>query len=51
LQIDSKKSLSCIDHQGKSFNSNISKVQAQNVVFLPLDDIELVDWTTTNKFE
>jgi hypothetical protein len=40
LQIDSKKNLSCIDHQGKSFNTNIAKVQAQNVVFWPLDDIE-----------
>jgi hypothetical protein len=44
------KNLSCIDRQGKSFNTNIAKVQAQNVVFWPLDDIELVDWTTTNKF-
>ncbi len=40
LQIDSKKILSCIDRQGKSFNTNIAKVQAQNVVFWPLDDIE-----------
>ena len=45
-----KKPFSCIDRQGKSFNTNIAKVQAQNVAFLPLDDIELVDWTTTNKF-
>ena len=50
LQIDSKKTLSCIDHQGKSFNIDIAEVQAQNVDFFPLDDIELVDWTTTNKF-
>ncbi len=50
LQIDSKKILSCIDRQGISFNTNISKVQAQNVVFWPLDEIELVEWTTTNKF-
>jgi hypothetical protein len=50
LQIDIKKTLSCIDHQGKTFNTNIAKVQAQNVVFCPLDDIELVDWTTTNNF-
>jgi hypothetical protein len=49
LQIDSKKTLSFIDRQGKSFNTNIAKVQAQDVVFWPLDDIELVDWTTTNK--
>ncbi len=51
LQIDSKKTLSCIDLQGKSFNTNVAKVQAQNVVFWPLNDIELVDWTSTNKFE
>ncbi len=42
LQIDVKKTLSCIDCQGKSFNTNIAKVQAQNVVFWPLDDVELV---------
>jgi hypothetical protein len=50
LQIDSKKTLSCIDCQGKSFNTNIAKVEAQNGVFRPLDDIELIDWTTTNQF-
>ncbi len=27
-----------------------SSSPTQNVVFWPLDDIELVDWTTTNKF-
>jgi hypothetical protein len=48
LQIASKKSLSASDHQGKTVNTNIAKVQAQNVVFWLLDDIELVDWTTTN---
>jgi hypothetical protein len=47
LQIDSKKTLSCIDGQVKSFNTNIAKVQAQKVVFWPLDDIKLVDWTAT----
>jgi hypothetical protein len=36
LQIDSKKTVSCIDHQGKSFNTNIAEVQAQNVVFFLL---------------
>jgi hypothetical protein len=50
LQIESKKTFSCIDCQGKSFNTNIAKVQTQNVVVWPLDDIELVDWTSTNKF-
>jgi hypothetical protein len=48
LQIDSKKTLFCIDRQGKSFNTNTAEVQAQKVFFWPLDDIELVDWTTTN---
>ena len=48
LQIASKKILSAIDHQRKTINTNIVKVQAQNVVFWLLDDIELVDWTTTN---
>ena len=33
--------------QGKSFNTNIAEVQAQNVVFWLLDDIELLDWTTS----
>ncbi len=34
LQIASKKTLSAIDHQGNTLNTNIAKVQAQNVVFL-----------------
>ncbi len=50
LQIASRKNLSSIDCQGKNFNTNIAKVQAQNVFFWLLDDIELVDWTTTNQF-
>jgi hypothetical protein len=33
LQIASNDTLSAIDHQGKTFNTNIAKVQAQNVVF------------------
>jgi hypothetical protein len=48
LQVASKKTLSAIDHQGNTLNTNISKVQAQNVVFWLLDNIELVDWTATN---
>jgi hypothetical protein len=43
LQIASKKTLSAIDHQGKTINTNIAKVQAQNVVFWLLDDIALLD--------
>ncbi len=48
LQIASKKTLPVIDHQGKTINTNIAECQAQNVVFWLLDDIELLDWTTTN---
>jgi hypothetical protein len=47
LHIASKKTLSAIDHQGKTINTNSAKVQGQNVVFWLLDDIELLDWTAT----
>jgi hypothetical protein len=50
LQIASKNSLSAIDHQCKTFNTNIANIQAKNVLFWPLDDIELVDWTSENRF-
>ncbi len=50
LQIAWKNTLSDIDRQGKTFNTNIAKVQTKNVFFWPLDDIELVDWTSENKF-
>jgi hypothetical protein len=33
LQIASKNTLSVIDYQGKTINTNIAEVQAQNVVF------------------
>ncbi len=48
LQVASKNTLSTIDHQGKTINTNIAKVQAPNFAFWHLDDIELVDWTNTN---
>jgi hypothetical protein len=47
LQITSKNNLFAIDHQGKTINTNVAKVQAQKVFFLLLDDIELVDLTIT----
>ncbi len=34
LQIASKKTLSAIDHQGKTINTNIAEVQAQKCCFL-----------------
>jgi hypothetical protein len=33
LQTASKKTLSAIDHQDKTINTNIAEVQAQNIVF------------------
>ena len=45
-----KNTLSAIDCQGKTFNTTIAEVQAKNDCFWPLDDIELVDWTSENKF-
>ncbi len=48
FQIACKKTISALDHQGKTINTNIAEVQAQNVDFWLLDDIELVDWTTAN---
>ncbi len=33
LQIESKKTISCVNCQGKSFNTHIAKVPAQNVFF------------------
>ncbi len=50
LRIDSKKTISCIDCRGKTFNTNIAKVQAQNFGFFPPDDIKLVDKTITSTF-
>jgi hypothetical protein len=51
LKIHSKKPFLPLIVKAKASNTYIAKVQAQNVVFWPLDDdIELVDWTTTNKF-
>jgi hypothetical protein len=47
VAIASKITLSAIDHKGKTINTNIDKVQAQNVAFWLLNYIELVDWTTT----
>jgi hypothetical protein len=41
------KTLSAMDHQGKTVNTNIAEVQAQNVVIWLPDDIELPDWTTS----
>ncbi len=36
LQIERKKTISCINCHGKSFNTNIAEVPAQNVVFFLL---------------
>jgi hypothetical protein len=36
LQNESKKTISCVDCQGKSFNTNIAEAPPQNVVFFLL---------------
>jgi hypothetical protein len=33
-----------------SINANIAEVQAKDVLFLDIEDIEFVDWTFTNQF-
>jgi hypothetical protein len=39
-----------IDHQNRSINANMAEVQAKDVVFPNIDNIELVDWTAINQF-
>jgi hypothetical protein len=49
-QIAYKNMLSVIDHQGQTFNTYICQSSSPKCVFLPLDNNELVDWTSENKF-
>jgi hypothetical protein len=44
------KTLHVIDHQNRSINANTAEIQAKDVVFSDIDDIESVDWTSTNQF-
>ncbi len=50
LHISKKQNLLVIDLQGRTFNTNIAKVQAKDVIFCHLNYIEFVDWTSTNRF-
>jgi hypothetical protein len=38
-----------IDHQGKTTKSKIAEIQGKNFFLYYIDDVELNDWTTTNK--
>jgi hypothetical protein len=50
VQITLKKIVHVIDCQNRNNNENIAEVQAKDVVFPAIDNIELVDWTTINQF-
>jgi hypothetical protein len=50
VQISKKKILLVIDHQGRTINTNIAEVQAKDVAFPIPNNIEFVDWISTNKF-
>jgi hypothetical protein len=50
VQLSMKLTLIAIYHQCITINTNIAEVQTKNVVFSPLDNVELLDWTTANKF-
>jgi hypothetical protein len=49
IQITLKKTLHAIDCQNRSINAKIAEVQAKDVVFHTIGNIELVDWTTINQ--
>jgi hypothetical protein len=42
VQITLKMTLHAIDHQGKNINTDIAKVQAKDVVFPTVDNIEFL---------
>ncbi len=50
LQIDSKKPFLALIVKAKASILILPKFKPKMWYFWPLDDIELVDWTTTNKF-
>ena len=47
VQITLKRTLHVIDCQNRSINAKIAEVQAKDVVFSNIDNIGLVDWTST----
>jgi hypothetical protein len=50
VQINLKRTPHIIDCQGRNINTNIAEVQAKDVVFPTIDNIELVDWTSINQY-
>jgi hypothetical protein len=49
VQLATKHTHYAIDHQGKTVKSNIAEIQGKSFVLYSIDDVELNDWTTTNK--
>jgi hypothetical protein len=49
IQSSSNNTLSAIDRNGRSFNTNIAEMHATRVC-LDIDDVEFHEWTVENKF-
>ena len=49
IQSSSNNTLSAIDRNGRTFNTNIAEMHATRVC-LDIDDVEFHEWTVENKF-
>ena len=49
IQASSSNTLSAIDRNGRSLNTNIAEMHAK-MVCLSIDDVEFVEWSVQNKF-
>jgi hypothetical protein len=49
IQSSSNNTLSAIDHNGRTFNTNIAEMHATRVC-LSIDDVEFYEWAFENKF-
>jgi hypothetical protein len=50
VQMTLKKTLHVLACQGRNINTNVAEIQAKDVVFPTIDDLELVDWTSLNQY-
>jgi hypothetical protein len=49
IQLSTKNTLSAIDRNGRTFNTNIAEIHATSVC-LSIDDVEFYEWASENKF-
>ncbi len=49
IQLSTKNTLSAIDQNGRTFNTDIVEIHAKQVC-LSIDDVEFYDWALENKF-